>query len=733
MVWGTGRARYGAALCGLALLGAAGCDKPRPSAGAGDPPAAAAAAGTAPTVLIVSIDTLRADRLGCYGKADAGTPVLDRLAAGGVRVAHAQTTAPLTLPAHTSLLTGRSLPAHGVFNNGTFALGPGVPTLAERFSKAGWATGAFVSSPVLARRYGLGRGFDAYDDRIVPARPSRVVHWEERPGAQTVKLALDWLAVQGAKPAFLWVHLFEPHRPYEPPPEIAARFPNDHYQGEVATADAAVGQLVDGLAAQGRAKQALVVVVGDHGEGLGEHGEQEHGILLYREDLQVPLVVRLPGDRRAGERVATPVELVDVLPTILDLVGVAAPTGLAGRSLFAGPLAADRALYAETFYPRLHLGWSELTSVVRGDRHAILGPDPELYDLARDPGERTNLRESERRTFTELRDLDRAARRPLNAPMAEDSETVAKLTALGYLGGGASLAGDQALPDPKAKIPTLAGYNDLLGAVSAQDFTRAVGLATSLCAENPRMADAWDLLGLSQARLGRHAEALAAYQKAMELTGGTPHLATAIANLYVELGKLDDAEKHARLALDGSPAAAHSILASVALGRKDYARAESEVEAALAAGGSKAGPLILLAQALCDQGKLDAALAATDRAIAALGPDQPKYSGLYLVRGDILARLGRFEDAGAAFEREIDQFPWDPKPYVKLAALLAAAERGDDATSVLKALLARNPASPSAFVEAVKALRVLGRPGDAAQVLAEARRRFAGARELAGL
>jgi arylsulfatase A-like enzyme/tetratricopeptide (TPR) repeat protein len=683
-------------------------------------------------VVVISIDTLRSDHLPIYGYSRVETPAISALAARGVVFERAFSQIPLTLPSHLSILTGQLPGVHGVRDNLGYRIKTAEhPFLPRLLHAAGYRSGAAVSAFVLRAETGIAEGFDFYEAGV-ELRANESIGQSQRPCGETLAAARPWLAGVAAQPFFFLYHLYEPHTPYAAPADLRSRFANP-YDAEIAAADRCVADLLAELATLGVEKRALVVLLSDHGEGLGEHGEQEHGILLYREDLQVPLVVRLPGDRRAGARVATPVELVDVLPTILDLVGVAAPAGLAGRSLFAGPLAADRALYAETFYPRLHLGWSELTSVVRGDRHAILGPDPELYDLARDPGELANLRDSERRTFAELRDLDHAARRPLNAPMAEDSETVAKLTALGYLGGGAGLAGDQALPDPKAKIPTLAGYNDLLGAVSAQDFTRAVGLATKLCAENPLMADAWDLLGLSQARLGRHAEALAAYQKAMELTGGTPHLATAIANLYVELGKLDDAEKHARLALDGSPAAAHSILASVALGRKDYARAESEVEAALAAGGSKAGPLILLAQALCDQGKLDAALAATDRAIAALGPEQPKYSGLYLVRGDILGRLGRFADAGAAFEREIDQFPWDPKPYVKLAALLAAAERGDDATAVLKALLARNPASPSAFVEAVKALRVLGRPGDAAQVLAEARRRFAGARELAGL
>ncbi len=600
MVWGTGRARYGAALCGLALLGAAGCDKPRPSAGAGEPPAAAAAAGTAPTVLIVSIDTLRADRLGCYGKADAGTPVLDRLAAGGVRVAHAQTTAPLTLPAHTSLLTGRSLPAHGVFNNGTFALGPGVPTLAERFSKAGWATGAFVSSPVLARRYGLGRGFDAYDDRIVPARPSRVVHWEERPGAQTVKLALDWLAVQGAKPAFLWVHLFEPHRPYEPPPEIAARFPNDHYQGEVATADAAVGQLVDGLAAQGRAKQALVVVVGDHGEGLGEHGEATHGMYLYRGTMEVPALVNGPAwGVTAGAVLDAAFSLADVAPTVLELVagGAGAPRpavldGADGTSLAAaftgkGTAPADRAVFAESHIPQLEFGWSGLRAVVRGPRKLIDAPRPELYDFKADPAESKDLAASDAAGARALRTgLDELVRRGVAAAPAQSAERAIgsaeqeTLRSLGYVASGGKQGAPRALVDPRGVDPkdraqflprfdeagnlvrlgrapeACAMYDEMLKAepkngavlfeygqalIQAGRLPDATAIYKRLVAAHPDSGTGWFRLGqlLDNQKDAKGAEA--AYRRAMDVEPNNLDPRRALAGLLADLGRYREA------------------------------------------------------------------------------------------------------------------------------------------------------------------------------------------------
>ncbi len=560
---GCRRVLSGAAFCGLALLAAPGCGKPgRGTAGETGVPTAASGG---PTVLLVTIDTLRADRIGCYGKADAGTPALDRLAAGGVRVAHAQTTAPLTLPAHTSLLTGRSLPAHGVFNNGTFALGPAVPTLAERFSKAGWATGAFVSSPVLARRYGLGRGFDAYDDRIVPSKQSRVVHWEERPGAQTVKLATDWLAVQGAKPAFLWVHLFEPHRPYEPPPEIAARFPDDKYQGEVATADAAVGQLLEALAAQGRTDKALIVVVGDHGEGLGEHGEATHGMYLYRGTMEVPAIVNGPAwGVAAGTVLDAAFSLADVAPTVLDLVAAgpagashpAALDGADGTSLAAafsgkGPAPADRAVFAESHIPQLEFGWSGLRAVVRGTRKYIDAPRPELYDVGADPAEAKDLAAADAAGARALRaGLDDLVRRGVAAGPAQSAERALgsaeqeSLRSLGYVASGGKQGASRALVDPRGVDPK--DRKELLSRFDEAGNLVRLGRAADACALYDEMAKAEPkngavLFEYGQALIqaGRLPDATAIYKR---LVAAHPDSGTG----WFRLGQLLDNQKDAK-------------------------------------------------------------------------------------------------------------------------------------------------------------------------------------------
>ena len=303
--------------------------------------------GDAPTIVLVTIDTLRADRVGCYGRAGADTAVIDRLAAEGVRFDAAQTTAPITLPAHASILSGRSLPGHGVLTNSGFSLAESVPLVTESLQKAGYATGGFVSTKLLSPKAGFARGFDSFDDRITlaPTRRGGVTGFPERAGSETAAAALAWLAtVPKSKPVFLWVHLFEPHTPYAPPPEIAARHAGDPYQGEVAAADAVLGRLLDGIDRAGRGR-VLTFVAGDHGEGLGDHGETTHGIFLFQEVMRVPLIVHGPEWGIRPAVVDASVSLTDLAPTVLELTAlpalVEALTDLRRRAVASAPAAAD--------------------------------------------------------------------------------------------------------------------------------------------------------------------------------------------------------------------------------------------------------------------------------------------------------------------------------------------------------------------------------------------------------
>jgi arylsulfatase A-like enzyme/Tfp pilus assembly protein PilF len=675
-------------------------------------------------VVLISIDTLRSDHLPDYGYRNGDTPQISDFARQSVLFEHAYSHIPLTLPSHTSIFTGQLPGSNGVRDNLGYRVRPGEHAyLPQLLHDAGYSTGGAISAFVLRKETGFSQGFDFFAGDI-ELRINESMGQSQRPCTETLAASHDWLqtAAGSGKPFFYFAHFYEPHSPYEPPQDLRSRFGNP-YDGEIAAADRCVGQLESQLRAAGVWDKAIVVLFSDHGEGLGEHGEPEHGILLYRATLQVPMMIKLPGQRRAGNRVAAPAELIDIFPTLVDLLGLPTPAGLEGHSLFAPPSQEPHPIFSETYYPRLHLGWNELTSVIVGNRHAIFGPDPELYDLAADPGELRNLRADDRRQFAELLEFDRKLAKPLNAPLAEDAETTAKLSALGYLGGGTATP-EGPLPDPKSKVGTLGDYNRAMEMVSKQNFADASRLSRKLTEENPQMVDAWYLLGLSYTHLGMLREALDAYQKAMKLSGGTPQLALSIGNILLQQGELDEAAAHAKLALDASPGSARTLLADVASKRKDWATAESEAKAAIAAGGTKVAPMLVLASVYRDQDRLDEALKVTDEALAALGPEKPKYAGLYLERGDIFARMGRVEDAMAAFHEETERFPDDPRAYTRLAALMVAAEHPHEAEQVLMALLARNPDSPGAIAAAARSMRVLGDPETADRLLARARQRF---------
>ncbi len=406
------------------------------------PPAAPAPA--ARNLVIITIDTLRADRVGTYGYAAAKTPTLDRLAHEGVKFTHAYATAPITLTSHASLMTGRYPPGHGARHNG-MRLDLKTPTLADRAAQSGIATAAFIAAYPLDRRFGLIKGFQTYGDRMPPARNGRAVN--ERPGHQVVDDALAWLAQHRAGRFFLWVHLFEPHAPYGNPAEPRGLTPQARYDLEVAEADRQAGRLLDALGSD--RLSTLVVVAADHGESFGEHGEVGHSIYLYDTTLRVPLLMSgagLPRDRT----IADPVALVDVAPTALALLGITSfdADGIDLAPAFAGLALPARDLYAESFAPLLDFGWSPLQSIRSRQWKYIDAPRPELYDVVQDPSETRDLSKGNPSRITELH--EQVARRsggPLQSETAIEPDARARLQALGYSGSGAPSKDGR--PDPK--------------------------------------------------------------------------------------------------------------------------------------------------------------------------------------------------------------------------------------------------------------------------------------------
>jgi choline-sulfatase len=485
--------RAGAGLAaGLLALAIAACGE------APSPPGQPAVTGGpgARHVLLVTIDTLRADRLGAYGYAKARTPVLDALAASGLRAARAYATAPVTLPSHASMLTGRYPPAHGARHNG-IALPAGTATLATIFKQAGFATAAFVSAFPLDRRFGLAVGFDVYGDRWARGPDGRPA--DERAGQRTVDEAVGWRRSAGTARTFLWVHLFEPHAPYGD--ASRGRPVSDRYDDEIAEADRQVGRLLDGLG-DARA-DTLVVMAADHGEAFGEHGELGHSLFVYDTTLHVPLIVQGPGvsPGRVGE---APVSLVDLAPTVLAAAKVSAPAAFDGTPLSLDSREGDalrRTLYAETMAPFEDFGWSPLRTVRDGSIKYILAPSPELYDTIADPAEATNLVATTPADATRLKaEVARFTSLAAPAPStAQTPETRRRLQSLGYLGGSGPRAG-QPLADPKDRRAIAARLAEVTsGEVTGPALERAL---QALVRDDPGNPQARLRLGYALAERG---------------------------------------------------------------------------------------------------------------------------------------------------------------------------------------------------------------------------------------
>ena len=398
-----------------------------------------------PSVVLISIDTLRSDRLSSYGYTAGSTPRLDAFAGHATLFARAYSSCPLTLPAHATLLTGLDPPDHGVRDNRGFALDATHPTLAERLREHGYRTSGFVSSMVLRRSTGIARGFDVWDDGM-DGDTSRT--FAQRRGDETVARAIDWLDRRGDGPFFLFVHLYDPHSPYAAPEPWNGRF-DDPYDAEIAWTDALIGRLLDALSERGLYREALVLVVSDHGEGLGDHIETEHGLLLYREALQVPLIVKYPG-QTVGTLRRDVVGLIDVMPTVLDVAGDAGLV-LPGRSLRLPAPDTPRGLYAETFFPKHQYGFSPLRSAIRGNLHFIEAPRSELFDLEADPQERSNLMRTRSAPPSLLAVLDAVGTgREVRTEISPEEQE--KLASLGYVGGAEIDAAGGPLPDPKDRV-----------------------------------------------------------------------------------------------------------------------------------------------------------------------------------------------------------------------------------------------------------------------------------------
>ncbi|HVO12468.1 MAG TPA: sulfatase-like hydrolase/transferase [Vicinamibacteria bacterium] len=646
-------------------------------------------------LLLVTLDTTRADRLGCYGYAAGRTRYLDQLAAEGVRFQQASSPAPITLPAHSSILTGLYPFAHGVRNNGNFYLADRFPTLATVLKAQGYRTAAFVSSFILDRRYGLARGFDTYDDAMEGAQSQVVALEAERRGDRTALALSRWLeqTATAERPFFAWLHLYDPHEPYRPPPPFRDLFASDPYQGEIVFDDAVVASVLDTLQRTGALDRTVVAVIGDHGESLGDHGEETHSMFVYESALRVPLILWRPGRLPAGRVLQEPVRATDLAPTLLELLGAPALRTNDGVSLL--PLIEGRSLartppvYAETYLPLFYMNWAPLRAIRDARFKLIDAPRPELYDLERDPGEQQNLYAAANPAAASLRSaLDRLTAGGQGAMEVGrlDRETAEKLASLGYLGAehaGSDVVSGAARPEPQEMIAVFNRLRRANSAVRERRFAEAVPVLREVLARDPRNAFATLVSGSAQMGMGHWREAVAFFRRYLELVPTSAY--------------------------------AHHWIAICALRSGDKEAALREAEATLAIDPHFSDARILKAGVLATRGAYDEAVAELRQAVET-DPGKP---AIRLDLARVLAEAGHPDEARKEYAALLATHPNDAAALTGRAALdasagdLAAAERG------LRRALAIEPDLDEARADLAQVLERTGRRGEA---LAEYRR-----------
>ncbi|HEX9493904.1 MAG TPA: sulfatase-like hydrolase/transferase [Thermoanaerobaculia bacterium] len=656
-------------------------------------------------IILISIDTLRSDHLPAYGYSRIETPTLDQLRADSILYEHAYSHCPLTLVSHASIFTGLLPADHGIRDNIGYTLNPKTKTLAEILKSKGYATGGAVSAIVLRGETGIKRGFDFWDDDVDIDPNFLSMGRAQRSGDETREVAQKWIHDHLSSPFFFFFHIYEPHTPYDPPEPFKSKY-GSTYDGDVAAADAVVGRFLDFLREQGIYDRAAIILLSDHGEGLGDHGEEEHGVLLYREALQVPLMIKLPKSSERGKTVDAPVELIDVFPTITEALGIAQKSE--GLSLLSTNRKIDRPIYSETYYPRFHFGWSDLHSMISASNHYIQAPRPELYDLASDSAEKRNVVDSNRRTYVALRNAITPYVKVAEAPKAINPEQAQQLAALGYIGSTVSTNSNVPLPDPKDKVGLSSDVRKGFLAFQEKRYQDATRIFSELLHENPNMLDILSIQARTLEKLGRYDEAIAAAKQGLRASPTASNLALMVANIALQTHHLDEAEKHARLVMNDLPIEAHRVLALVALEKKDYPRALAEANAVAGPKRDRPYALMLLGRIAQAQGNLEESLRYFDEAAALTQTKhrQPVPS-LNFFRGDTLARMGRADEAEQAFRTEIERFPTEPQPYKNLILLYVTEGKNDAATQLIFSLEKAAPTPPS-YIAISETLKTVG-------------------------
>jgi arylsulfatase A-like enzyme/Tfp pilus assembly protein PilF len=587
-------------------------------------------------ILFLTLDTTRADHLGCYGYNRVETPNIDRLAETGILFKNAICQVPLTLPSHCSIFTGTYPFYHGVRDNGGFYLEPDRTTLAEVLRAHGMATSAFVGAFVVDSRWGLDQGIDYYYDNFDFAKYKTIsLDSVQREGGEVIRAFFEWFEENYQKRFFSWIHLYDPHTPYEPPEPYKTRYstrPWALYDGEIAYVDELIGKVLDKLSERNILEKTLIAIVGDHGESLGEHGENAHGFFIYDASLSVPLIFRVPSSKLEGRKINECVETIDIMPTLLQILGFPLPQEVQGKSLL--PLILDknpgqeRFAYSETYYSRYHYGWSELKSLQNSRYKFILAPRPEFYDIINDPAERKNIYKQDVKRAKQFEQKLNTLLRKMSAegieekePQKLDEEAIEKLMALGYVGGFTSpskLSKTGDLPDPKGKIHLFNKIKMAEGNFAEDKLDGALERITEVIEEDPLIKEARRVrariflklnrieeaieeckealkidpeyesaifsLAHAYKRQKKYEEAIAGYERLMQLDPRDHKPAYNLGEIYMKMDDIDKAIFYLQKSIDLEPersSMAHNLLGTAYLEKKMLEQAEAEFRKAL--------------------------------------------------------------------------------------------------------------------------------------------------------
>jgi arylsulfatase A-like enzyme/Tfp pilus assembly protein PilF len=659
-------------------------------------------------VLLISMDTLRPDHLGCYGYEGIETPNVDRLAEEGMLFEDALTSTPLTLPSHASVLTGLYPISHGIRDNGTFILRDQFTTLAEVLAAEGYATGAFVGSFVLDSRYGLDQGFETYDDVLEYDQRASAFSHPERTGDKVTASARDWLK-EVSEPFLAFVHYYDPHTQYEPPPPYDTLYAGRPYDGEIAFTDHEVGRVLDFIKERGLSERTLVVVISDHGEGLNEHDEVAHGILMYETTMKVAFIIRPPETHRlAGEisvprRIAQVVELIDVMPTVLDFLDVDMDFEVDGRSLLplmTGTGLPPKVCYLETLYPYFAYRWSPLRGVRFNEWKFILAPEPELYDLKDDPRELKNVYDSVPERAAQLREnLLALAGREGAAPAADvklSPEEVRKLQALGYVSAWRPAVPTDIEPkgtDPKHMIGPL---QDLMApgmtAFDRKDFDTARECFASMAEIDPMNTEAHVFLGRTLMELGELDGAEAEFTKVIEIDSTHSQAFFRLGNIARRGGDLDRALFFYRIALGILPDDPRDQIALVNMSvgylhMERYDEALRWLHSTLSVNPEHIKALANIALIYIERGDPDSTIAYLERA-RDVDPDNAR---MLQNLGNAYRQKGMVHEAAEAFEQAVELEPDNVLALFGLAATRAEDGRSQESIAVLERILKIDP------------------------------------------